>query len=332
MYQVDAATGAYTEVSGSPFASAYTNSPTLLATEPTGTYLAVVNSTGLNAGESSVESFQIDSANQALIPVPGSLIELVSTPIGAAANPAFGSFRVYLGPNPASPNPFYQQDGDLLSFTIDPTTGLLGNDDGSAGSTNHGRSFGADPLGRFVVAGQGQFSGLLQVTAADGTQGNLSLGSGIFPQEIFVGPGQHFVYTTIFVAPNSIVRIYIVDPTTWTLTEAPSSPLPGFTSIGNLVADPTGPFVYQSTAPNQVRVYSVDPAPAIFRKSPPRRSPAPASVCPWPSAWTQAQSSRSPAQSPQLRRQLCRSAVHRSAHPATCKPSRSPAPATKPSA
>ena len=120
--------------------------------------------------------------------------------------------------------------------------------------------FGADPLGRFVVAGQGQFSGLLQVTAANGTEGNLSLGSGVFPQEIFVGPDQHFIYATIFAPPNSIVRIYIVDPESWTLTEAPSSPLPGFSSIGNLVADPTGPFVYQSTASNQVRVYSVDPA------------------------------------------------------------------------
>ncbi|MEQ1352809.1 MAG: choice-of-anchor D domain-containing protein [Candidatus Acidiferrum sp.] len=264
MYQVDSATGSYTEVAGSPFASAFTNGPTLLATEPTGTYLAVVNSTGLNAGESSVESFQIDAVNQALIPVPGSLIELVSTPVGAAANPTLGSFHVYLGPNPSSPNPFYQQDGDLLSFTIDPTTGLLGNDDGSAGSTNHGRSFGADPLGRFVVAGQGQFSGLLQVTAADGTEGNLSLGSGIFPQEIFVGPGQHFVYATIFSPPNNVVHIYIVDPVAWMLTEAPSSPLPGVTSVANLVADPTGPFIYRSTAPNQVRVYSVDPSTGYF--------------------------------------------------------------------
>lgn len=264
MYQVDSATGSYTEVPGSPFASAFTNGPTLLATEPTGAYLAVVNSTGLNAGESSVESFQIDAANQALIPVPGSLIELVSTPVGAAANPTLGAFHVYLGPNPSSSNPFYQQDGDLLSFTIDPATGLLGNDDGSSGSTNHGRSFSADPLGRFVVVGQGQFSGLLQVTAADGSEGNLSLGSGIFPQEIFVGPGQHFVYATIFSPPNSVVHIYIVDPDSWTLTEAPSSPLPGFTSVTGLVADPTGPFMYRSTAPNQVRVYSVDPATGYF--------------------------------------------------------------------
>jgi hypothetical protein len=140
MYQVDSVTGSYTEVPGSPFASANTNSPTLIATEPTGAYLAVVNSIGLNPGESSVESFQINAAAGALVPVSGSFLELVSAPIGSAANPALGTFYVYLGPNPSSSNPFYLQDGDLLTYTIHPLTGLLGNQTGSAGSTNRGRS------------------------------------------------------------------------------------------------------------------------------------------------------------------------------------------------
>jgi hypothetical protein len=264
MYQVDSVTGSYTEVPGSPFASANTNSPTLIATEPTGAYLAVVNSVGLNPGESSVESFQINAAAGALVPVSGSFLELVSTPIGAAANPGMGTFYVYLGPNPLSPNPDYQQDGDLLTYTINPLTGLLGNETGSSGSTNRGRSFGADPLGRFVVVGQGEFLGTLQVTSAAGVQGLLSLGTTVFADEIFVGPGQHFIYVTIRAGPNSAVHIYIVDPTTWSLTEAPSSPLPGFTSVANFVADPTGQFVYQSTATNQVHVYSVDLSTGYF--------------------------------------------------------------------
>jgi hypothetical protein len=257
MYQVDSVTGSYTEVPGSPFASANTNSPTVIATEPTGSYLAVVNSMGLNPGESSVESFQINAAAGALVPVSGSFLELVSTPIGAAANPANGTFYVYLGPNLLSPNPDYQQDGDLLTYTINPLTGLLGNETGSSGST-HERSFGADPLGRFVATGQGEFAGTLQVTSAAGVQGLLSLGTTVFADEIFVGPGEHFIYVTIRAGPNSAMHIYIVDPTTWSLTEAPSSPLPGFTSVANFVADPTGQFVYQSTATNQVHVYSVD--------------------------------------------------------------------------
>jgi hypothetical protein len=266
MYQVDSVTGSYTEVPGSPFASTNTNSPTLIATEPTGAYLAIVNSIGLNPGESSVESFQINAAAGALVPISGSFLELVSTPIGAAANPATGAFYVFLGPNPLSSNPFYQQDGDLLTYTIDPLTGLLGDDTGSTGSTNRGRSFGAEPLGRFVVTGQGESVGTVQVTSATGVQGLLSLGPTVFPDQIFVGPGQHFTYVTLTAGPNSTVHIYIVDTTTWSLTEAPSSPLPGFTSVANFVADPTGQFVYQSTAPNQVHVYSVDLTTGYFNE------------------------------------------------------------------
>ncbi len=80
MYQVDSVTGSYTEVPGSPFASANTNSPILIATEPTGAYLAVVNSIGLNPGESSVESFQINAAAGALIPVSGSFLNWFPRP------------------------------------------------------------------------------------------------------------------------------------------------------------------------------------------------------------------------------------------------------------
>ena len=258
MYEVSATTGAYTEVAGSPFASANTNGPMLLATEPTGAYLAVVNATGLNAGESSVETFHIDPEGETLVPVAGSFLELVSSPVGAASNPAQGKFFVYLGPNPSSLDPAYQQDGDLLVYTVDPDTGLLGDETGMGGTTDRGRAFGAEALGRFVVSGFGQKSGTLEVTSAAGQQGVATLGAGVFPQEIFVGPGQRFVYVTVFAGQNSVVRIFIVDPDTWTLTEAPSSPLPGFSSIGGLVADPTGPFVYQSIAPNQLRVYSVD--------------------------------------------------------------------------
>jgi hypothetical protein len=264
MYQVDAVTGSYAEVPGSPFASANTNGPILIATEPTGAYLGVVNATGLNPGESSVESFQIDSAGQTLVPVPGSFLELVSTPIGAAGNPTMGTFYVYLGPNSVTANPAYQQDGELLVYTIDPQTGLLGTETGADGSTSRGRSFAADPLGRFVVTGQGKQTGSLEVTSVAGAQGAFTIGSGIFPQEIFVAPGEHFVYVTLFASANSVVHIYILDTTTWELSEAPSSPLPGFTSIADFVADPTGPFVYESTAPDQVRVYSVDPSTGYF--------------------------------------------------------------------
>jgi len=77
----------------------------------------------------------------------------------------------------------------LLTYTIDPLTGLLGSETGSAGSTNRALSFGADPLGRFVVTGQGVLVGTLQVISPTGVRGILSLGATVFASEIFVGPG-----------------------------------------------------------------------------------------------------------------------------------------------
>jgi hypothetical protein len=93
-----------------------------------------------------------------------------------------------------------------------------------------------------VVTGDGASVGTVQVTSATGVQGLLSLGATVFADEILVGPGQDFIYVTLSAGSNSVVHIYIVDTTTWSLTEAPSSPLPGFTSVTNFVGDPTGQF------------------------------------------------------------------------------------------
>jgi hypothetical protein len=62
-----------------------------------------------------------------------------------------------------------------------------------------------------VVTGQGELLGTLLVTSATGVQGLLSLGTSVFADEIFVGPGQRFIYVTVVVGPNSVVHIYIVD-------------------------------------------------------------------------------------------------------------------------
>jgi hypothetical protein len=258
MYSVDATTGEYAEVAGSPFASANTNTPSMIATEPSGAYLAVVDSVGENPGESGIETFQIDAAGQTLVPVAGSFVELESSPVGSAANASRGLLFVYLGPNLSSNSIDLQHDGELLTYAIDATTGLLTEQGGPIGSSNVGRAIGNDPLGNFVVTGAGQFGGILNVVSVDGGQGTLNLGPGVYPQEIFVGPGQRFVYATLFSGPSSEVHIYILDTTDWSLTEAPSSPLPGFTSVDGLVADPSGGFVYQSTGANQVQVYAVD--------------------------------------------------------------------------
>jgi hypothetical protein len=92
MYQVNATTGAFAEVPNSPFASANSNEPVFIAVEPSGKYIAAFNRASPNAGQGSIETFQIDSANLALVPVAGSLQELDSTVIGAGIDHLNRSF------------------------------------------------------------------------------------------------------------------------------------------------------------------------------------------------------------------------------------------------
>jgi hypothetical protein len=84
MYQVDSVTGSYTEVPGSPFALANTNSPTLIATEPTGANLAVVNSIGLNPGGGA--GTNAPAAQKSSIVTPSGTSTLVITPTATNAS------------------------------------------------------------------------------------------------------------------------------------------------------------------------------------------------------------------------------------------------------
>src|SRR4029077_12245798 len=104
MYLVNSTTGAYSEVPNSPFASPHTDQPVFLAVEPSGKYLAVINQAGLNPGESSIETFQIDASNLALVPVHGSLMELDSALIGAGVDHQNRRFYAFLANNPSNPD------------------------------------------------------------------------------------------------------------------------------------------------------------------------------------------------------------------------------------
>src|SRR5271156_1209117 len=103
MYEItDSGTGAYAEVPNSPFASSNTNSPTFIAVEPTGNYIAVVSAFSQLSGQAGVETFQISPnapGGPALVPVSGSFRQLDSLVVGAS-QPAGSvqAFYLYLGP------------------------------------------------------------------------------------------------------------------------------------------------------------------------------------------------------------------------------------------
>jgi hypothetical protein len=159
MYQVNATTGAFSEVPNSPFASANTNEPVFIAVEPSGKYIAVVNRASPSAGQGSIETFQIDSANLALVPVAGSFQELDSTVIGAGIDHLNRRFYVFLAANPN--NPAIQMDSELNNYGIDPQTGFVSGNSFLVGS--EGRCFTMDPQGRFLVVGIGRIEGIIGI-------------------------------------------------------------------------------------------------------------------------------------------------------------------------
>ncbi|HEV1994958.1 MAG TPA: choice-of-anchor D domain-containing protein [Candidatus Acidoferrum sp.] len=266
MYQVNSTTGVYSEVPNSPFASPNTNQPVFIAVEPSGKYLAVVNQVGLNPGESSIETFQIDAANLALVPVLGSLLELDSTLIGAEADPKNRRFYVFLAPNPS--NPLLQLNSELNDYAIDPLTGFVSGNIFTVGTIGH--CLAIDPQARFLVIGMGRIAGIigvLPIAAATGIPSSAlattSLGLGVFPTAVSTEVTGNFIYLTDTGTSPGPVHIYALDSQTLTVAETSSSPLPGFTSVPGLMGDPTGPFMYGLVG-TSVQAYMTDPQTGYF--------------------------------------------------------------------
>jgi hypothetical protein len=268
MYQVNSTTGAFSEVPNSPFASGNTNQPGFIAVEPSGQYIAVVNRASPMQGEGSIETFRIDAANLALLPVAGSFQELDSTVIGAGIDHLNRRFYVFLAPNPNIPA--IQMDSELNNYAIDPQTGLVSGNTFLVGT--EGRCFTMDPQGRFLILGMGRLEGVVGILpiAADsgapgGTFAQTSLGFGSFPNEIATEVTGSFVYLTYLNSTTPPVYIFAIDPQTQLLTETASSPLPGFSSVPALMADPTGPFMYESDATGTtVQAFMTDPLTGYF--------------------------------------------------------------------
>lgn len=268
MYQVNATTGAFSEVPNSPFASANTNDPGFIAVEPSGQYIGVVNRASAIPGQGSIETFAIDSTNLALVPVAGSFQELDSTVVGAGIDHLNRRFYVFLAANPNMP--MLQMNSELNNYAIDPQTGLVSGNSFLVGS--EGRCFTMDPQGRFLILGSGELEGFIIIynIAADtgvpgGTPTQTSLGFGNFPEEISTEVTGSFVYLTYLNHSDASVHIFAIDPQTQMLTETASSPLPGFTSVPALMPDPTGPFMYQGDATGTtIQAYMTDPLTGYF--------------------------------------------------------------------
>jgi 6-phosphogluconolactonase len=147
VYAIDAASGALTEVAGSPFAA--DANPTQILFTHSGQFVYVTNP-GLGA----VTGFSFSTATGALTPVPGTPAFSGS---GAAALAVDAEDQFLYVANPSASNlpPYQATLGNISAFSIDSSTGALTPILGSPFTSISGSgpaAIAVDPSGRFVFA------------------------------------------------------------------------------------------------------------------------------------------------------------------------------------
>ena len=263
MYQIDASTGALTEVTNSPFAAGATINPNVapsvpisLATEKSGNFLYVGYANGDSTTTSAVIPFSIDAANLQLVLTPQLSLDFGNgAPIQMLADAK--GLRLYVGLGPGG-NQTGASVGTMV-YSIDATNGVLTSTGNAGGGTAVGRAIAIDAQGRFFFDAWGQSSGFLDsgiISPVDGTSGvssTIDLGSNNFISVLLVENSGKFLYAQT----QTGLLIYSIDQTTGTLTQV-SNPVSSFAlTKGSAVADPTGPFIY-SLRRAGVDVFQID--------------------------------------------------------------------------
>jgi len=265
MFQINQASGALSEVPGSPFTvpptfnpSQAPSQPISIATEPSGKFLFVGYFFGDVQGESSVVSLLIDTSGPSPV-----LVTQQSSPLGTTGAPAQllsdrNGLYLYVGLRRGqNAVPI----GGARVFSIDSSSGNLGYKGTAATLNDDGLSYAIDPLGRFFyAAGQGNAGSVESclISPVDGTAAALCqpifyLGMGHFATAMVTENSGHFLY----VSDNGIVEVYSIEQNTGALNLV-SGPLSGITLLQSSVADPIGPYIYSGDDPG-IRAYQVDP-------------------------------------------------------------------------
>jgi 6-phosphogluconolactonase (cycloisomerase 2 family) len=268
MFQINSSNGALTEVPGSPFFARPTINPNQapaqpisLATEKSGKFLYVGYTGGNVQNFCAITPFAIDAANLGLTLTDQLSFDVNFNPVQMFSDPRGLFLYVAEGMNPFTQAP----NGDATVYSITATDGSLSKN-GTAGGGSNARAIASDPQGRFFYEGTGQFEGEIfwgTISPLDGTsipnQNFLNLGPGNFPLAMVVDSSGKFLY----VQESTGLVIYSIDQATGQPSPL-SSPLasPLF-RLGNVVADPAGPFLYAgsstASAANGINVFQVNP-------------------------------------------------------------------------
>jgi 6-phosphogluconolactonase len=188
------ASGALTEISGSPFPVGI--APTGLSTDPSGKFLYVAN-----YGSGTVSALLIDSANGSLSAIAGSPFAAGAGPISIAVG---GSGFAYVANAVAA---------TISEYSLDSSTGALTAVAGSPLATQSApMSLGVDPSGgSLIVAGVTQANEVAAFSIAD--TGVLSLSaatqSGTSPVGVAIDPSGAFAY--VVCAGTNNVFVYTLN-------------------------------------------------------------------------------------------------------------------------
>jgi len=227
--------------------------------DPSGRFVYVSNSQSNdiqpNFIDSAISAYAIDAASGALTPV--------GAPV-AAHMPGHGEQPASLIVHPTGKFLFaavydYSGPGDIMSFTIDQTTGALTFASGIDASP-YPAVITLDPSGKFAYVTQEGRGESVSTYTIDPTTGALSFVSstaaGPQPYGITVDPSSRFAYVTNVASDN--LSTYTIDATTGALSATGTSVVTG-EGPWSIAQDPTGRFLYVATA-DQVRAYVIDPA------------------------------------------------------------------------
>ena len=298
VFGIDPGTGALTGVAGSPFPTGGTN-PQSVALDPLGRFAYVANTLSNSISAFKIANGALTLVNSQTQPATTAPASLAVDPTGQfvyVANFGTDNMTIYAikqdsgdlssigtrlarsapravavakGANAVADTPTFayvtnQFDNSLSGFTVDATTGALGQIDADSGTTgvqNYAigslpTSVAADPAGRFVyspdAAGVSAFSLQAGTGALRQVQGSpfpypastLLVSAGVVDSAfIAVEPSGRFAYATHF-----FLYGFSIAQDTGALAPVPGTPVPVTTrqdmDLTSIAIDPSGRFVY----------------------------------------------------------------------------------------
>jgi 6-phosphogluconolactonase (cycloisomerase 2 family) len=255
VFSINASTGALTAITGSPFTgSGPANGITV---DPTGKFVYVA--------ANGVDAYSVNQATGGLTAVTGSPYTTPAAPFGVTADPTgkflYASIFGNLTTSQTAP--------DLITYSINPTTGVLTQISSQGVDGNQGEAL-AIATGTKAVTYTPKFAyvtnqidkTISEFTINDATGALTALsGSRVFdtngPTMVTATPSGAFVYTA---NGNNSVSEYSVNATTGALTRVSGSPITGLGSIAAMAVDPTSSYLLVVDGTNQlIDTYTISP-------------------------------------------------------------------------